>query len=136
MDVPIITSIFTKILHKESPGYIIDETENFFAILDKNPVNPGHTLVIPKLEIDNIFDLPDELYTGIFVYAKNIAQLVQKATHSNRVGLAVEGFRVPHVHIHIVPIYHSNELNPERARPASEIELLDMYKKIISAKGS
>lgn len=136
MDVPFITSIFTKILHKESSGYIIDETDNFFAILDINPVNPGHTLVIPKLEIDNIFDLPDELYSEIFVYAKKIALLIQKTTNSKRVGLAIEGFRVPHVHIHVVPVYKGNDLNPERARHASEKELIDMYNKIMKTKES
>ncbi len=125
-------SIFTRIINKEIPGHIIHENENFFCILDIRPVNPGHVLVIPRKEVDYIFDLDDEVYNALFAYAKSFAPALKKATGSSRVGIVVEGFGVPHAHIHLIPINNPHELDPHRAHAVSDEELVSMKEKIIS----
>lgn len=128
-----MASVFTKILRGEIPGKIIAQDEKFFAILDIKPMNPGHILVVPKQETDYLFDLDDEQYLQLFVFCKKLAPALKKATGAKRIGLAVEGFGVPHVHVHLVPINTLNEMNPERARDASAEELEEMYAKIMAA---
>lgn len=99
-----MASIFTKIVHGEIPSYKIAEDENYYAFLDINPIARGHTLVIPKKEIDYIFDIGDDLYRGLFAFAKRIAKAVGKVIECKRVGITVLGLEVPHAHIHVVPI--------------------------------
>ena len=99
-----MASIFSEIVSGEIPCYKIAETEDYFAFLDIHPLFRGHTLVIPKKEIDNIFDLDDELYKGLFLFAKKIAVAIEKAVICKRIGIAVIGLEVPHAHIHLIPM--------------------------------
>ncbi len=104
-------SIFTKIINGEIPCYKIAEDENYIAFLDVFPLKKGHTLVVPKKEIDYIFDLDSELYQGLMVLSKKIAEAIKCAYPCNRIGLAVIGLEVPHAHIHLVPINTMNDMN-------------------------
>lgn len=99
-----MASIFTKIVNKEIPSYKIAETEDYYAFLDINPLAKGHTLVIPKKETDYLFDIEDELYKGLFQFAKKVAHAIEKEINCKRIGVAVLGLEVPHAHIHLVPI--------------------------------
>jgi len=97
-------SIFTKIIKGEIPCYKVDENDRFIAFLDINPKAEGHTLVIPKKQIDRIWDLDDELYHALWDYAKEIAAKIENAIACDRVGMWVEGLEVPHAHVHLVPL--------------------------------
>ncbi|HLW08706.1 MAG TPA: HIT domain-containing protein, partial [Marinilabiliaceae bacterium] len=99
-----MATIFTKIINGEIPCYKIAEDENYFAFLDIRPLAKGHTLVIPKKEVDYFFDLDDETMKGISVFAKRVALAIEKTVECKRVGVAVLGLEVPHAHIHLVPI--------------------------------
>lgn len=106
-----MASIFTKIIAGEIPCYKVGETENCFAFLDISPLAKGHTLVIPKKEIDYIFDLEDDLLSELNIFAKTVAKAIQKAYPCPKVGLAVVGLEVPHAHIHLVPINSVGDLD-------------------------
>ncbi len=97
-------SIFSKIVKGEIPCYKVAEDMDNLAFLDINPLTRGHTLVIPKKEIDYIFDIDDEDYTGLFLFAKKVAKAIDKSIECKRVGIAVVGMEVPHAHIHLVPL--------------------------------
>lgn len=97
------------------------------------PINPGHLLIIPKNHMEGIFQLPDALFGEIFQVAKKLSEPLRQATSAKRIGLAIEGLGVPHAHIHLVPIHNGNELNPERAREASESELKKMQESLVEA---
>jgi len=99
-----MASIFTKIIAGEIPSYKIAEDDRFFAFLDIRPMAKGHTLVIPKKEVDYIFDLDDELLAGLMAFAKKVAKALEQCVPCERIGVAVLGLEVPHVHIHLVPI--------------------------------
>ncbi len=99
-----MAGIFSKIVQGEIPSYKIAEDENYFAFLDINPIAKGHTLVIPKKEIDYIYDLDDELLAGLHVFAKKVAKGMEKVIPCQRIGIAVLGLEVPHAHVHLVPI--------------------------------
>ena len=99
-----MASIFTKIVKGEIPCYKIDENDNFLAFLDINPLAKGHTLVVPKQEIDYLFDLDDNLLAGLNVFAKKVAKAIDKVMDCKRVGVAVLGLEVPHAHVHLIPI--------------------------------
>jgi histidine triad (HIT) family protein len=123
-------TIFEKIIAREIPAYIVWEDKKYIAFLDIKPVNPGHTLLVPKKPIDNFLDMDDSEYTELFLAAKKFAAYLQKATSAKRIGIVVEGFGVPHVHIHLIPINAINELDHSRAHNASQIELEEMSQKI------
>ena|SRR3990172_13266906 len=123
--------IFCKIIKGEIPAEKIFENEGYFAFLDINPINPGHVVLLPKKHIDYLFDLNDKEYAELMLKAKSMAKLLKNKLKPKRVGLAVEGFGVPHVHIHLVPLNKGNELNPERARNMPSGELKKMAKKIL-----
>ena len=106
-----MASIFSRIVVGEIPCYKVAEDENYFAFLDISPVAKGHTLVIPKREVDYIFDLDDETYVGLTRFAKRVAKAIEKAIPCKRVGVAVMGLEVPHTHIHLVPINKETEMN-------------------------
>lgn len=106
-----MSSIFSKIAAGEIPSYKIAEDENYFAFLDINPVAEGHTLVIPKKETDYIFDIPDDQYAGLQLFAKRVAEAIAKAMPCRRVGVAVMGLEVPHAHIHLIPINKESDMN-------------------------
>lgn len=104
-------TIFTKIVNAEIPCYKIAEDEHYFAFLDINPLAKGHTLVIPKKEVDYIFDVDDKLLEGMIVFAKKVAKAIEKAVPCKRIGIAVLGLEVPHAHIHLIPINKLGDIN-------------------------
>lgn len=106
-----MASIFSRIVAGEIPCYKVAEDENYFAFLDISPVAKGHTLVIPKQEVDYIFDLDDETYVGLTRFAKRVAKAIEKAIPCKRVGVAAMGLEVPHTHIHLVPINKEADMN-------------------------
>jgi histidine triad (HIT) family protein len=117
-------SIFTKIINREISAHIVAETENYIAFLDVNPLALGHTLVIPKLEVDYIFDLEDEYYKGLWQFAKNVSKGIEKAIPCKRIGIAVIGLEVPHAHIHLIPLNKVADINFEREKlKVSQAEL-------------
>ena len=99
-----MASIFTRIVNGEIPSYKVAEDDNYYAFLDINPLAKGHTLVIPKMEEDYIFNLPAETYTGLWNFANKVAKAIDIAVPSKRVGVAVLGMEVPHAHIHLIPM--------------------------------
>ena len=103
-------SIFTKIVNGEIPAYKIAEDENYLAFLDVNPNAKGHTLCIPKQEINKIFDMDDELYFGLMKFSKKIAIALEKTVPCKRVGMAVVGLEVPHAHVHLIPLNEMDEM--------------------------
>ena len=106
-----MATIFTKIVKGEIPCYKIAEDENYLAFLDINPLAKGHTLVIPKKEVDYIFDVDDQLLAGMMVFAKKVAHAIEKAVPCKRIGVAVLGLEVPHAHIHLIPINKLGDIN-------------------------
>lgn len=106
-----MATIFSKIVAGEIPSYKVAEDENHYAFLDINPVAPGHTLVIPKKEVDYIFDLSDEEYAQLQLFAKKVANAIKSVMPCQRVGVAVMGLEVPHAHIHLIPINEEKDMN-------------------------
>ena len=104
-----MASIFTKIINGEIPCYKIAETEDFLAFLDVNPNTKGHTLCIPKLEVDKIFDLDEVTYNGLMNFSRKVALAIEKAIPCNRVGVSVIGLEVPHAHVHLIPLYSMDD---------------------------
>ena len=119
-----MASIFTKIVKGEIPAHKIAETEDFLAFLDIQPLAEGHTLVIPKKEVDNLFDLDEETYVGLQLFARIVAQAIGKSIECKRVGVAVIGLEVPHCHIHLVPINGVGDINFEKEKMALEQDSL------------
>ena len=119
-----MASIFTKIVNGEIPCYKIAETADYLAFLDVFPLVKGHTLVIPKKEIDYIFNMEDDLYAGLQLFAKRVAKSVEKAVPCKRIGVAVIGLEVPHTHIHLVPINEVGDIN--FTRPKLQVEKSEM----------
>lgn len=111
-----MASIFSKIIAGEIPSYKIAETENCYAFLDIMPLHAGHTLVIPKKEIDYLFDLPDSEYQELMLFSKQVAHAVGKAIPCNKVGVAVIGLEVPHAHIHLIPINAVSDIDFSREK--------------------
>jgi histidine triad (HIT) family protein len=106
-----MTSIFTKIVNGEIPSYKIAEDDQFYAFLDIFPLAKGHTLVIPKKEVDYLFDLDDETYLGLQAFAKKLALALKKAIPCKKVGVVVLGLEVPHAHIHLIPMQSEQDVN-------------------------
>lgn len=106
-----MASVFTKIVNGEIPSYKVAEDDNYYAFLDINPLAQGHTLVIPKHEVDYIFDLPEWEYAGLWNFASRVAKALGTAVPCKRVGIAVLGMEVPHAHIHLVPLQHESDLD-------------------------
>jgi len=128
-----MSTIFTKIIRGEIPSYKIAEDENYFAFLDIHPVAKGHALVVPKKEIDYLFDLDDEILGGMHVFAKKIAKAIEKSVPCKRIGTAVAGLEVPHAHLHLIPINDISDLSFEKPKlKFSEQEFMELLGKIIS----
>lgn len=126
-------TIFSKIITGEIPCYRIAENENFIAFLDIEPLVNGHVLVVPKLEVDKLFDIPDDYLAGMLVFAKPIALAIEKAFNCKRCGISVIGLEVPHAHMHLVPINTANDLNFTRSKiHASLASLKEVQEKILS----
>jgi histidine triad (HIT) family protein len=126
-------SIFTRIANREIPAHILREDDDYLAFLDVRPIRAGHSLVISKREIDDLFDLPDTLLSGLLVFARPVAKAIQQTTGAQRVGAAVVGLEVPHAHIHLVPIDDIGGLDFRKARPADDADLAAMANQIRSA---
>jgi len=116
-------SIFTRIVERELPAHILREDADFLAFLDVRPIREGHTLVIPKAEVDDVFDLPEPLLNGLLPFARPVARAIQQVTQAARVGVAVVGLEIPHAHVHLVPIDGINDIDFRRAHPAPDEEL-------------
>ena len=129
-----MAGIFSKIVRGEIPSYKICEDENYYAFLDINPLKEGHTLVIPKVETDYIFDLNDDLLGGMMVFAKKVALAIDQTIDCKRVGVAVLGLEVPHAHIHLVPLndLHDIEFSKPKMKFSDE-QFRATAKKISSA---
>ena len=105
------TTLFTKIVNGEIPAYKVAEDDRFLAFLDAFPTTKGHTLVIPKQQVDYIFDLDEEVYIGLMAFARKVAAAVEKAVPCKRIGLAVVGLEVPHTHVHLIPLNSMQDMN-------------------------
>ena len=125
-----MSSIFTKIVNGEIPCYKIAEDDNFLAFLDVNPNAIGHTLCIPKQEINKIFDLDDALYLGLMQFSKKIAIALEKAIPSKRIGMSVIGLEVPHAHVHLIPLNEMDEMRFQNKVSLSKEEFEALVKKI------
>ena len=120
-----MASLFSKIVRGEIPSYKVAEDEHYYAFLDINPLQKGHTLVVPKKETDYIFDLSDEELAGLMVFAKKVAKAIGRCIPCQRVGVAVLGLDVPHAHVHLVPLNSGNDLNfcnPTKQFAAEEMQ--------------
>ena len=125
-------TLFSKIIAGEIPSYKIAENEKFFAFLDIFPLVKGHVLVVPKTEVDNLFDLPAEYLKEMLVFAQPIAKAIERSFDCNRCGISVIGLEVPHAHMHLIPISDSNDLNFTQPKPkASDESLKKMQEKIV-----
>ena len=126
-------SIFSKIVSGEIPSFKIMEDENYLAFLDITPIATGHVLVIPKLEVDYIFNMEDELYQGLFLFAKKVAPAIERAIPCKKIGVAIIGLEVPHVHIHLVPLQTVGDINFEKPKmKVDQAELKATADKIVA----
>ena len=127
-------SIFTKIINKELPCYKIAENNNFIAFLDMVPLKKGHTLVVPKIQVDYIYDLPDKVLSDLFIFSKTIAKKIKSVIDCKRVGVAVIGLEVPHAHVHLVPINEISDMNFQNQRiELNKEDFLNIRDKIIES---
>jgi histidine triad (HIT) family protein len=118
-------SIFTKIINREIPANIVAEDDRFIAFLDINPLSIGHTLIVPKKEVDYFFDVDEDSLAAMMVFAKRVASAIKKSVKCKRVGVAVIGFEVPHAHLHLVPMNGMSDINfanPKLKLPKEEFE--------------
>jgi len=129
-----MASIFTKIINREIPAYIVAEDEKFISFLDNNPLAIGHTLVIPKREEDYIFDLSDAELAELVVFSKRVAKAIQSVIPCKRIGISVFGLEVPHVHVHLVPLNLTGDINFAKPKLVlSKDEFISVTQKIKSA---
>jgi len=127
-------TVFSKIIAGEIPSYKIAENEHFYAFLDVYPLREGHTLVIPKKEVDNLFDLPANYLSEMLVFAQPIAKAIERSFKCNRCGVSVIGLEIPHAHMHLIPINSSNDLNfTQHKGRASDDDLEKVQQKILEA---
>jgi histidine triad (HIT) family protein len=127
-----MSSIFTKIINGEIPGYKVAEDENFIAILDVNPNAKGHTLCIPKQEINKIFDMDETLYLGLMKFSRKVAKAIEKTVECKRIGVAVVGLEVPHVHVHLIPLHDMDDMRFQRKVSLTREEFEDLAEAIQS----
>ncbi len=126
-----MATLFTKIINGEIPCYKITEDERYFAFLDINPLKAGHTLVVPKQEIDYIFNLDDDLLAGLIIFSKKVAAAIESVVPCNRIAVAVVGLEVPHVHIHLIPMDTMEDVNFRNPKlKFTNEEFMEIAKKI------
>jgi len=128
-----MASLFTKIINGEIPAQRVMEDDNYLAFLDIRPINPGHCLAITKKEIDYVFDVDDELLSGLMVFAKKVALKIDKVTDCKRVGVMIAGLEVPHCHVHLVPMNDIGDLNFANAKDTDQEALAAMAERIRNA---
>jgi len=129
-----MASIFTRIINGEIPCYKIAEDDNYFAFLDIFPLAKGHVLVVPKVEVDYIFNLDDDILSGLTLFAKKVALAIEKAVPCERVGVAVIGLEVPHAHVHLIPLNEVGDINFSRPKLKLEKEELEQIAAAIRAQ--
>ena len=127
-----MASIFSKIISGEIPSYKIHEDDKFLAFLDINPTSIGHTLCIPKEEIDQIFDLDDKTLSELIIFSKKVANAIKKAVVCERVGMSVIGLEVPHVHVHLIPINNMNDMSFDSKINMTKAQLIENMNRIKS----
>jgi len=127
-----MSSIFTKIIDGEIPCYKIAENEDFFAFLDINPNAKGHTLVVPKKEVNKLFDLDEATYKGLMNFSRKVALAIRKAMPCKRIGMTVIGLEVPHVHVHLIPLHTMNDIDFKHKVSLGENEFEEIAEKISS----
>jgi histidine triad (HIT) family protein len=125
-----VATIFTKIINGEIPCYKITEDENFFAFLDINPNTKGHTLCVPKREVNKLFDLEADTYEGLMKFSRKVAKAIEKTVPCERIGMAVIGLEVPHVHVHLIPINEMKDMTFQHKTVVSPEEMTALAKKI------
>ncbi len=123
-------SVFSEIINKKIPADIVFENEDCIAFMDIMPIQKGHVLVVPKLEVDNIFDLPLNTYNSLFSFARKISIAMKKTFNCKRIGVSVIGFEIPHAHIHLIPINHIDDMDFNNKKVIKKHELKLMAKKI------
>jgi histidine triad (HIT) family protein len=125
-----MSSIFTKIINGEIPCYKITENEDFIAFLDVNPNAKGHTLCVPKLEVNKIFDMEEVLYLGLMAFSRKVAIALEKTISCKRIGVAVVGLEVPHTHVHLIPLQDMDDMRFQRKTTLSPEEFKALAKQI------
>lgn len=129
-----MASIFTKIINREIPAHIVAENDMAIAFMDIRPLQKGHTLVVPKVEVDKLFDLPSDVYNALWSFAADVARAIEKTVPCNRVGVTVYGLEVPHAHIHLIPIQREGDM--DFSKPMTNVEndeLAELASKIAKA---
>lgn len=128
-----MSSIFTKIIKGEIPAYKVAENDQFLAFLDVRPNVKGHTLCIPKQEVDKIFDLDEDTYMGLMAFSRKVAKAIEKTISCKRVGMAVVGLEVPHVHVHLIPLQKMGDMNFAQVEELSEEEFMQTAAELSAA---